>query len=478
MEDPFQNSKPEPLAPAQAFSWQKLGLWIVGLGVFIILVSSAGLYFWYQRFSSDHLIKLAPVDSVIYVRARNSFLPWNPRTLGQLPFDNYYSKLDQSSIFSSIDLRQDILNNSDQAALALVLKENFGLVPVFFFEFKDLSSLELVLPNLSNHLVFDKNILVVSESQQALDKVRTVDQGLIFSLASQVDLTQLSRGLISGYLNASQLQSYLFAQGKLVDTIYSQLVTQDVYLNFQLRNKVWQFNLVGDFFDSPLRTKVLTHHLPNDFSIFISNINLVDVFNRLQGLSEIILNEQDLDPNLLDQSADVIIFNQTFNQAKENVFGFDYILVLANFSQDSINSLERVVKIILSQKLPQPIRYFLPDGSQVFELLANVDFWHWQNETINNLEARYLIEPSLNFEISHLVQDNKLIIASSRQRLAEFISTSTQRVALDSLISRCSQGLEQKSYLIFNTSHISSQLQNYLPTGMILAGSTGGCIIE
>lgn len=505
MEDPFSVSKPKPPAQSKIFRWQARRFWLAGLGVFCIGLIIYIWFFWWPQNQAKDLMTLAPIDSVLYANAKNNLWPYpvslfiGPKDeISHLPLADFFAAAQQSPAFSGLDLKKDFLANCRQASFVLILDENSNLVWAYIFEFKDSGSIGAIVSNLkqknyANYFELAKNILVVSDSSDALNKIKKVSEGQIFSLAGQVDKNKLNDDLLNIYLSSNNLKSYLGGNVNSANTIFAHLINQDIYLHFNKKNQQWQFSLAGNFFDQSNKNtrQPLIEYLPSDYSFFISNIKLTEVFSgwsksdsnlsgALQQTFDMIkqtysfnfFNVADIFTN---QGADLVIFN---NQNK-NAFGFDYLLALPNISEPQLNSLKGLVKIILAQKLPKEVVYTLPDGSQVTELMAQPEFWQWQKQTIDGLDIYYLKEPALSFEIDYAIKDNKLFMASSIDLLKN--SLATKDINLKSLIQSCSHQSNIGQYLIFNSGHTPLFANLDLPKGTAIikedGGSVAGCIM-
>jgi hypothetical protein len=495
MEESFQKTNPSSSVEVKPSLFKQPKLWLIIGGAFLI-GAIGGLYFWWQHHSTDHLIELAPVDSVLYVQARNSFWPWSETTIKDLPLGSFYQRVNEVFESEGLKLKDNILPHVSQAAFILLPnQESDNLDWGFIFKLKksfiprcwrcadETEMVKTILLAQPNHLEIRENVLAMATSPEALEKIKEVSQGSLFSLASQVDSKKMDQGLMNLYLDSDNLRAYLKQSQDLAAKIFDQLIDQDIYLTLDRRSKQWQFEIKGSSFKSFLPAGNSISYLPRDFNVFVSNINLLEVFKSwgedfLVPLNQIadsakVIYDFDLEDSLapfLSRSVDLIIFNGE----EKNILGFDYVMVLPEITAEQINNLEELVKIVLAQKLPEETKYVLPDGTSVIELLAEAEARQWQQESVEGLEISYLKEPSLNFEMSYLVKDDKLIISSSIERLKYFIST--QDIELENLISVCGQG---DSYLIFN---IFSGFNDYLPEGLVLIredrGRVAGCIVN
>lgn len=495
MENPFQDQNPAKEDKVQsvevgaqaganlsppAGGLKKFGFRLFLGGIFVLLilflVLSFVFYFWRQEKIKDELINFVPLDSVFYVSLRETVWPKPKLKISSLPFSGFYQQLQKKEIFSRSNFF-DLLDNSQRVSIALVLNEDDNLDFVYIFKLKNPEIIKSL--NLSHQFIIGKNILVVADSQNAIEKIKAVKENLIFSLASQIDSKKIQTGLVNFYLAKANLNFYLSQHQESLNNIFAQLVKDDIYLQLDYQASQWQFKLNQNNFDSAIdKRDELVRYLPNDFSLFVSGVNLFNFFSAWLSY-DLTINQSfvqtaaalktvyNFDFNetlnsLLNQTADLIIFNR---KAGNNFLGFDFILVLPNFSLAEINNFEELIKMVLAQKRPQEVNHFLPDGSKVIEFLAKTDKWQWQKEVFDNFEISYLPEPALNFEISYL-PDNYLFISNSSDLLKKFVST--RDIDLNRLISQCYLRNDYQKSLIINTQDNFLGLKDYLSAGRLV----------
>jgi len=486
MEDPFLSSSPKQPEAVKTTSRRNLRLWLTLGGVFLflfILIFSSSLYFSWRKATTDDLINLAPLDSVVYVFSRESFLPWpisliNEKVkISDLPFTEFFQKTGASEIFAGLDFQNDLLKNSSQVGLVGVTSESSNLDLVFIFKLKSSELAQSFSTKLSKCWLAKENILIVSGSDSALAKVKEVAGGSIFSLGSQVNSKRLGHGLMNFYLDSDNLKSFLFSSQKPENKIFSQLSSQDIYLSLTRKNNQWQFTIDNDFLSLP-KSNILIEYLPKDFSVFASGLNLNEIFSAwaqadpklkeffkqtYSGVKTVYDFDLNLATSFLNQSVDLII-----NYNQESVLGFDYILVLPSLDEKQINDFKELIKIILAQKLPKEVTYLLPDGSKATELLAATDAWQWQQDETG---ISYLKEDKLKFEIGYLSKDSKTIIANNLAWLKDYIVKPET-----SLVDLTSSSSKEGRFIIFKSSNLPEEFKVYLPSGMIIVreGRSGG----
>lgn len=474
MEDLFRKNQAN-VRVAKLSGSDRLAFWLVAVGVFLFVVILVFTWFNYRNFTKDELIHFAPVNTIVYFSAHNSFWPWSEEVLSQLPYDTLFLNTEQ-------DFAQKLLPLSLQTAHVKFLIDD-QLEQVWLFKLAKAADENTFASDLSGFKIYNNKIVVVG-SVEALKKVDEVVQGQIFSLASQIKISQAPVNL---YINAENLRTFLNYQSSGQYKILSQLLNQDLYLKFYKNNNVWQIDFNQNISEEKISNQRLVTKLPTDFSIFISNVNLSDLFNQWaradKSLAKTFAQTQkiyqqvfDFDLSfvsreILDNPADVIIFSQN-----DSALGVDYILAMNQPSSSGIQSFQELVKVILAQKLPQKTIRYLPDGSSVTELSANTEAWQWQTSQIEGSEVHYITEPELNFSIYYMFRDDKLLISGTQERLASFLSNS--EINIDDYKSQCLASIFEGSYVIFAKNSQILELSQFLPTGSVVVGQKLGCISD
>lgn len=478
MEDSFLQNQQPSLEQDIVLS-SRFKFWYILGGVFVLGIILFALFTWHQKYTADHLIKYAPVDTAIYVTARNSFWPWEASTIKDVPLSHVFP-------------HQELLDLSSHAALIKIPSDNDELDTVSIFLMKHLEAAVPFIENLPHTKVFGKNILVIASSKESLIKVDEVYRGTVFSLETQIDKNKLGRGLSSVYVSAGNLRSHLGKNDNLADKIYSYLLRDDLYLTFSKKGDRWIFSPNDSVDLGAPRTGLLVETLPADFNIFAAHINLAEIFQSWLAANEVFAETtkhnianleaiydfdfSDVMQPLFNQYGDITIFNVGVN----NALGFDYTLVFDYSSQEQLEAFEELVKVTLAQKLPREKTRVLPDGSLVIELVAETDVWQWSEAKISNgLAVQKLIEKRIGFEVAYLVADNKVYISSSADLISDMLSK--KDISLERLSKRCLLPFSQDNVVMFN-SNIEDLFDDILPAGFtILSGDPkqglNGCIL-
>ncbi len=418
MTDPFTDYQPD--LAVNATSWfKRLKFWLIRGGVLLLVLFFAVLFFWYRYLVADDLIDLVPVDSVFYLTARNSFWP-GQTNIGTTPVAQIFSEFNE------------LLPSTVRASYALVPDQAGNLQPVYFFKTYRFSNFDFWLNNFSDYYQ-KKNRLVVASNQEILDKIREVADDQFFSLSAFMVDRRPARQLISAYLSRVNLKNYLQQPDNLFDQLVSGLVTNNIYLTMNQTGGKWYFKISSDL-ATDRSARRLVEQLPDNFKLFISGVNLFEVFKQwgeLDSTLAAIFNqtvgslEAIYDFNLtsvselLNQPAELLIFDSN----KQNIFGFDYILALPFTDESQLTSLKELITIVLAQKFPQVVVRTLADGSTVKELVAQPQVWQWQAaEIADGLTINRLNEPRLDLELGYLVKDNLILLTNSTERLQQYLT--------------------------------------------------------
>lgn len=472
MEDSFRKQE-ENNQIAKFFSNHRFTFWLTAVGVFLFVLVLIITWFSYRNFTNDELINFAPVDSVVYFSAHDSFWPWQERVLTELPYDNFYSD-------TSKDFAQNLLSLSSHTAYFIFLIDN-RLEPVWLFKLDQFVQEDSFVFDLPTFKIYNNKILVVG-SAEALEKVDGVVQGDTFSLASQISISQAP---VNFYISAQNLKTFLNLQNSSKHKILSQLLKQDLYLQFNKNKNIWQINFNQNISGGIQSSQELITKLPADFNIFISKVNLSDLFSQWASADEFLaeafaqtqeIYEQvfnfDLSAvgkELLNNFADIIIFTQD-----DSALGLDYVLVMSQPSDLGIESFKKLVKVILAQKLPKKALRYLPDGSSIIELSADTEAWQWQIEVIEGSDVFYITEPVLDFSIYYSIRDGQLLISGTQERLMNFIQNSD--ITIDEYRVQCSADIFKGSYVIFAKNSQIFDLSEFLPTSSLILGNKEGCL--
>lgn len=432
--------------------------------------------FLYQRFVTDRVIDFVPLDAVFYLQARESFWLAGEIKISDSPAGKFFAN-------------QDLLQKSKQAAVVgLPVKNQLEHINIYLLHNVN-DAFSAGISNISNARIFGKTV-VVAGSPEGLEKITSVYENSFLSLKYQVNSKYSNKGLVNFYINSENARLMLNKNSDLLSKVFDQLATEDIYLTFNKTRSGWKF-VLNNFETSRGKHHQLIKSLPKNFGIFINNLNLSELIVVWQSVDQDLRqsfgqtletletiyhfnNNSDI-RDLLNQPTELMVFENLTN----NFLNFDFVLALDDSSPAKLKSFEDLVKILLAQKLPEPVSYILPDGTKIIELLANVERWQWQSIQTPQGEIRYLTEPSLNFSISYLEQDGKIFIASSLDLLNSLYSENNY--SLEALASFCGDNFSVPANLIFNSNF--SKFKNFLPDGLILLnqGSSSkilGCILN
>ena len=470
------------------------------------MVLILGFYRW--NFEKNKVLPLAPVDSVFYVQARQSFWKGLFSSLGGptsgiegLPFGDFYSQTDSLFGWRSAELEKDILPFVSQAAfMVLPNQDTHQFDWVFIFHFneylpfgRNLTNRKLaeeLIKRQPNYSQISNDVFVLATSAVALDQIKEVSEGTIFPLAGQIQFDRLNEGYLGLYFNPNELKAHL-GQDDLLFRIFDESLSEDLYLNLVRNKGVWRFKIVGGPAVSSTGPAII-RYLPDDFSFFISGINLAELFESWGEVDESLsdsfdqavnsfkmIYQFDLQQevyNLFNQAGDLAIFRSE----DKNRLGLDFVLAIENPSSTNLDNLEKLVKIVLAQKSPRRIQRVLPDGTTVVEIKADPEAFVWQSETAEGKsEIRRLEQSDLGFELAYSVSNDKILVGSKAELIRKFFDN--QGILLGDMIQAC--GLKSgTNVMIFNkgTGFVSS-LTKYLPNSTILVNPAGsflnGCVL-
>ncbi|MDX9893493.1 MAG: hypothetical protein RB292_03700 [Patescibacteria group bacterium] len=484
MEEPFQSPKTETKRFQRFGPWQ---FWAVGgvllFCLIILVVWSLNRYYY---LTADRLAELAPLDSIFYVQANpNTF--WQDRqiNLGQSPYFELLQKYSDSGS-ERLEWYRQILAFSNQAALAVFpLNDQLATAYLFFLDSGNRIDSKVIADNLC--LLFDDRIMVCADSSSALEQIKEVADGKIFSLAQAKLNFDRPLAPINAYLNHRRLIDYLNQVGSKSNYIYRQLLGSDIYFSSAIKNDQWCLEIFSKGLNNIKTTQTLAIAVPEDFQVFIPGLNLPELFFNVASLDPVMISSFNqltqisqsayglslgqLLNDSFGESADLLIFSQ----ANTSTVGFNYLVVARLDDSDDPKNLRKLINVWLSWKLPQQSVYELPDGSLVTELFAVPQelVWHFDGQ------VDYLSVPELDFNIAYAVSDQKLLFASSRELLGHYLNA-TSSVTVSDIASRCH--LSSLAMLIKDAGNLPG-LRTWLPAGSIALGSLNrdrveGCFLD
>ncbi|NUM25635.1 MAG: hypothetical protein HUU49_03375 [Candidatus Buchananbacteria bacterium] len=469
MTDPFTDYS-APLSVNEHRSQKKHWSWLIGGGVLCLVLVSCFFWWWLKKITVDPFITLAPIDSVFYLTARDSVMPWGAG-ITDIPI---------ISLFSDFNL---LVDKSTRVSYVLVPNSSNGLEPVYFFQINHLTDLENVISQFPHHYQGD-NYIVIAKNQETLDKILEVQKAKTFS-ASVVIENQFSNQQVSFVLSSHNLKQYLSAYPELQYRLLAKLITKDIVGVLNQKSDQWIFeikNNIGGTSTTPIITS-----LPQDFKVFFSGVNLFAVFQNwgeadlgidaaFKQVVNGLLSVYDFDvtslvTNIINRPADIILFDA----GSSNVFGFDFMMVFDLVPEAELAGLEKLVTIILAQKFPQEVVRVLPDQSVVTELKAEPEYWQWQTEEISTSSViHYVSEPRVDFNFAYAAVDGKVFVSNSPDRLKQFISG--QLLPLSEL-TNCGVGTHQGGLAVINRGQklFDYTLDQYVVMNQLNSQTTVGC---
>ena len=441
MTGPF-TEQPKNFSVNARSSLGKLKFWLISGGVLLLVFISLGVWFLADDLMKDDIAELTPIDSVFYLTGRDSLLPWQTK-VEDIPIINFFGEASKP------------IDRSMRISYALVINQANQLEPIYFFKSDHLVNFK------SNDFDFEHSakigkILVVAKSGEVLNRIIEVKENKTFSLATVMNKKNYNQ--VNFYLSSRNLKEYLKQFTELHYQLLGKIIDQDVYGGMNKKGDHWIFEVVNSTKSFAGESQI--DSLPSDFKIFISGLNLLEVFqswgradeNIAQAFLEVAGNFGAIyDFNvvasiydLINQPVDLILFEKS----AESMFNFDYVLVSDLTNEDQVIGLKKLVGVVLAQKFPREVLRILPDRSTVIELQASPGDWEWQIKKIDNDSTiNYVSEPRINFSFAYLVKDNKLFVSNSSLRLEQFFeSDQTDLAALTS----CGISLESGSSMVFN----------------------------
>ena len=465
-------------------------------GVFVVV--GIGLYYWQSQ--RDQLLKLTPLDTLVYVHVRDATWPWQPRTFDRLPASNLYAQLNASLGLVAGELENQLLPASQQVSVLLLPADEAGAFDqVLLVRLKHgwpsrtaQQSARSFITQQPNHRQLAKTTYALASSQSALERVEQVKDRTLFALTQRLDRRLIGRDPVGIYIDVPNLVPYLDQSDPAVRFL-AFAATDGVYLRATPHAGRWQFQLSGypghvvrqrsllsRVLSLPKQPALLLEYLPQDFTFFASAVSVVDlvtdfarqnkdVNDALRQTSDYLTATSQLDPLGLVET-----FNMPANLLvgpvrPEAWLGFDLALVL-NPGAD-VAGFEALASAFWATQSPQPVNRRLADGTRVVELYARPERFAWQDYSIAGQPGRLLDAPALGVALTYLRTDRFTLLTTATTTAAAVVEQ--QGVPLEQVLQPCGVSPTDR-FFILNTSHMASSSLAFLPIGTIIGVQQGG----
>jgi hypothetical protein len=427
------------------------------IGVIILLIIIALFLYYNYFFKKDNLIKYIPQEAVIYTTFKlNNEINENQlvsNLMEQVKIDYNLPEIDYKI------LNQFIGYNSAFALLPnFVLTDPVGknddisLDYLFVFDIKEHKQEELdsYMKFLDNHTwqgqvlkinALEKNILIVSNSQQVLEKVKKIvfqqESSLGDNINVVINLNKIKLGNIGKiYINfeglVEKLDKITDPRFKLAIASFETENISELYFGVKSENNQLLLKPIEANFDNTT-TKLLLDRIPANFAINTNFINgedkILNIMNLLEETDP--LYWQKISKNL-DYYQGILNFNlekdilSLFKQKSQIVIDKDnnYIISLeigneANFTE-KIDKLEEILVELLAINNAQETPKQLVDYSYITQFTKDRETITRNSEEIANISLISLESNGLEF--SYYINENQLILGNSRQILYNLIS--------------------------------------------------------
>jgi len=408
----------------------------------ILLIIAVALFFYYQYyFKKDNLIKYVPQNAIFYSTFR-----LNDEIKENQFVKNLISQIDPSLA----DINLNNLNNmvAYNAAAAIIPRENddinFDYLLIFNLnnkpinieqDFNFISRYQLKYL-LQTNQTLEKNILIISNSNEIINKIRDITAYKEESLAKKVNIVLgLNKITIDHnariYFDFATLPDRLnkihdlplkLAMFSLISDTNKQIFLGAKFLNNQILIKspesVGEENKSSENFISQVPKDTIFSLTFNQGDQSWLNINEkikdfdLNTFLTLeknlaywQNMYKFNLRS-DIFPLLAEQSQLIITKDKK------------YILILETEVKD-ISKLEESIKLFLASNNPVEEGKSLPDYTTITKIVRKPEDYNFAIRKINDLDLHYLND---TFEFGYYFQDNKLVLANSITKLEDLLN--------------------------------------------------------
>jgi hypothetical protein len=422
--------------------WQKRVLIFFAKIIGVISINTVIALFLYYNlyFKKDTLLKYAPKNSVAYAAFRI-----NGSLLDNQAIINLVDKLKSEYV---LDFDLNILNPlvGYNAALAVIPNNNnFDYLVILNLKpgLKQITDFEQVLTDnglFYEQLIHDrieKNILVISNSAEVIQKVKKINVQELPALADRVDVVLTLKSIpISNqgkmFFDLQALKDNINQTDNLsLKLVLANLDYRELYLNIKdSDNKI----IVKSFkHDINKNKQILSEIVPQDFIFNLSlNQESIDLANYIEKYQKIDKNTANLINQYVNYYQQLYKFDlQTdildlFTDQAQFILAQDKKwLIIANLSEfddikGKISQIEHIIKEDLAYNNPTEKEKQMPDKTYIRQIIKQSDNFEFNSQDIKGIDMYYVQKNSQ--EYAYFVLDNVLYLANDRQILANILN--------------------------------------------------------
>jgi len=412
----------------------------------ILLIIAVALFFYYQYyFKKDNLLKYVPKNAVYYSTFR-----LNNQIKEEPPIKNFLINLDSDLNKLNFDnLNYLVGYNLSLALLPNFSHDNLNFDYLIVADLNDEQPVDSFLNiinkyNLKHHLfknqVLEKNILIVSNSQEIIEKVKKVASLQEPSLAQRANvLINLNKFKINysgkifldpeylynnlNKINDLKLKLFLLSlKNDNLDQIYLGMKTKENKIIIESPNFTLLNNNGQQLMNKLPKDTVLSYSFNNgqaEFNDILELIKETDIvtFNSIQ---ENLANWQKL--YKFDWNQDILaLFSQQTQLIiqPENKFIIASNLTNLNDQEEKISKLENIIKEYLANLHPIEKEKTLPDYTKITQIVKDPSLIIFNNKEIQGKKYKYASYQ--NSEIAYIFLDNNIILTNSSENLENLL---------------------------------------------------------
>ncbi len=421
--------------------WQKRLLIFLAkfLGVIMLITVIALFLYYHLYFKKDNLIKYVPKQAIFY-----STFSLNEEILKQPLLADFVNQLQNDDNLLNFDLNtlnQFVAYNS---ALAIVPRQesaDFRFDYLLVFNLKpqviDLDSkLKLIEQSglkyeVLGNSVLEKNILIVSNSNQVIEQVEKINRQEATSLVSNLNVLLNLKKFDLDYLGKSYLNIEWFNDNltKIPDLPAKLMIAslnadnvKDLYLGWQIidNNLVLESHNLKNSNNQPFLLDKLPDNFLYSFSFYQANRQFADILELLSVIDPLVWQKIENNKNYLAN-----IYNFDWQQDILSLFADqaqiivdqnnNWILALnldqINDREAKILKLEQIIKEYIAYNNPVEREEILPDYTYITQIVKNPNELEFQQEKIANITLKSIRHGNLDF--AYYVNDQQLFLANS-----------------------------------------------------------------
>lgn len=456
----------------------------------------AGIFFWW-RLTSDHLVRYAADDALLYFHARQPMFAGNDTEI-PIPFENYWTVVARRFFLNDASVPRALSANASELAWWIRKNESGEFDWLLAFRLRDRDLSQSIFDHLTYWTAIDGRTIIVASSQAALEQFQIAhlegggSDESSERLIDRVRRSRIGRAQVFVYLPMSSIASSLPSE-TMFTKIVQQFLIGDIAIRFQQPDTIWRFRAQAETSLPQLEeSATLPPTIPAGAALIISGANLPALLESLaQTNSELLDFQKFVITNWpVVPTTELALVAEVFKSPvtlalypdDQSLFGYHFLIVFPKADARQLSDVETFLQTLVALRLPTSIQRRLPDGSTIPELRVEPNRYTWESSVEDTVELRSLPVPDLGITVAYHVAEEYWLLGSSPRLITQaLVATSTPLQAA----TECSVSGSVRAWTMIDPQYLFSQSPDlaelFAETEVVLrpAGrrTVSGCVV-